>query len=304
MTDIVESAALLALTQVAPAAWYEVSELVEEVGSATAVIAGDVSTGEDRLDHLGQVLAKRVQDGAVEQWRATIDETLTQLPGSSLVTVLDGDYPQNLRAIYNRPPFLFVRGRLEPTDTRSVAVVGTRKASPAGIEQASTLARELAGRGVAVISGLAAGVDTAAHTATLNAGGRTIAVMGTGIDKVYPAANKRLAQQIAETGALVSQFWPGMPPRSQNFPLRNVVTSGIAAGTVVIEASRTSGAKMQARLALEHGKRLFLIEGLVMQEDWARDFARRRGATVVASVEDVVAVLDEDAAPADQMALF
>lgn len=304
VTDAEEQAALLALTQAAPAAWYEVSELVEEVGSASAVLHGQPILEEPRLAHLAQVLRSRVKPDEVTQWRVVVDDLRKRLPDVSLVTVLDEVYPNNLRAIYNRPPFLFVRGTLLPEYARSVAVVGTRGASPEGIAQATKLATELSARGVAVISGLAVGIDTAAHTATLSAGGRTVAVMGTGIDKVYPAENRQLAERIAQEGALISQFWPGMPPRQQNFPLRNVVTSGMAAGTVVIEASSTSGAKMQARLALEHGKRLFLIEGLVMHEKWAQDYARRRGATVVRSVTDVLDVLDGDAEAADQLSLF
>jgi DNA processing protein len=220
--------------------------------------------------------------------------------------VLDENYPSNLRRVYNRPPFLFVRGTLNPGDERSVAVVGTRKASPEGREQARQLATELARRGVTVVSGLAAGIDTEAHTATLAAGGRTLAVMGTGIDRVYPAENRALAERIPAQGAVVSQFWPGSPPRKENFPLRNVVSSGIAMGTVVVEANGVSGARMQARLALEHGKRLFLVEPLVLQEKWAQDYAKRPGATVVKSVDDVLRVLDAEvvADTAPQLSLF
>jgi DNA processing protein len=304
MMDPGEQAALLALTQAAPAAWYEVSELVEEVGSARAVLARSHLPDEPRLARVAEALASTVTDDNVSHWSDVLADLRETHPDVSLVTVLDEQYPANLRLIYNRPPFLFVRGALLGSDERSLAVVGTRSASPEGLHQARRLASELADRGVAVVSGLAAGIDTAAHVAALDAGGRTIAVMGTGIDRVYPAANRFLAQRIAEGGALVSQFWPGMAPRQQNFPLRNVVTSGIAAGTVVIEASSTSGAKMQARLALEHGKRLFLIESLVMHEDWARNYAKRRGATVVRSVDDVLKVLDADLAALDQMALF
>jgi DNA processing protein len=212
----------------------------------------------------------------------------------------------NLRKIYNRPPFLFVRGRLDLSDERSVAVVGTRQASPEGRQQARHLSEELVGRDVTVVAGLALGIDTAAHVAALDSGGRTVAVMGTGIDRVYPAENRSLAEAIPAHGALVSQFWPGTPPRRENFPLRNVVTSGIAMGTVVVEASSTSGAKMQARLALEHGKRLFLVEPLVLHEEWAQRYARRPGATVVTSVDDVVAILDAEVAAerTAQLSLF
>jgi DNA processing protein len=152
------------------------------------------------------------------------------------------------------------------------------------------MARLLAERGVTVVSGLAKGVDASAHAGCLEAGGRTVAVMGTGILNRYPKENTALADRIAAQGALISQFWPDAPPRSHNFPMRNVVTSGISQGTVVIEASSTSGAKMQARLAIEHGKLVFLLDSLVMNQPWARDYVARHGRriVVVRSVDDVI----------------
>jgi DNA processing protein len=210
--------------------------------------------------------------------------------GARLVTVLDADYPGNLRVIVNLPPFLYVRGTLGSEDVRSVAVVGTRSASPEGLSKAGRMARLLTERGVTVVSGMARGIDTAAHLAALDAGGRTIAVMGTGILGRYPKENAALAERITGSGALISQFWPESSPRSQNFPIRNVVTSGISQGTVVIEASATSGAKMQARLAIEHGKMVFFVESLVTEQKWARDYLARHGKriTVVRSVDDVI----------------
>lgn len=208
--------------------------------------------------------------------------------GARLVTVLDDDYPANLRLIWNLPPFLFVRGELRASDALSVAVVGTRQASAEGRRRAQRMAWLLAERGVTVVSGLAAGIDAEAHTAALDSGGRTVAVLGTGITKCYPKENADLAERIATGGgALVSQFWPTAPGATYTFPRRNVVTSGISQGSVVIEASSTSGAKMQARLALEHGKRVFLVRSLVTDQQWARDYLRR-GAIEVSDVEDVI----------------
>ena len=208
--------------------------------------------------------------------------------GARLITVLDDDYPLNLRRIVNLPPFLFVRGELRPDDARSVAVVGTRKATDAGIRRAQRMAGALVDAGVTVVSGLAAGIDTAAHAAALDRGGRTIAVLGTGITKCYPGTNRDLAERIAGGGgALVSQFWPTSSPATWTFPRRNVVTSGISQGTVVIEASATSGAKMQARLALEHGKKVWLIRTLVTEQPWAQRYLER-GAIEVEEPSDVV----------------
>lgn len=207
--------------------------------------------------------------------------------GAHLITVLDQDYPANLRMIPNLPPFLFYRGQLTEEDTRSVAVVGTRRASADGICQAEILARLLGERGITVVSGLARGIDTAAHRSALNADARTIAVLGTGITHCYPGENRDLAEAIAASGALVSQFWPSRPPGRDTFPRRNIVTSGLSQGTVVIEAASTSGAKMQARLALEHGKKVFLVKSLVAGQPWARDYVDRRGAIEVTGVDEI-----------------
>jgi DNA processing protein len=211
--------------------------------------------------------------------------------GARLVTVLDAHYPANLRLIPNLPPFLFYRGEVKDEDVRSVAVVGTRDASEDGIQRARRMSALLAKRGVTVISGLAKGIDTAAHRAALDAGGRTIAVLGTGITKCYPSENHGLAEEIATQGALVSQFWPTRSPGKDTFPRRNVVTSGLSQGTVVIEATRTSGAKMQARLALEHGKKVFLIRSLVTDQKWAKDYVLKRGAIEVGDVGEVIRYL-------------
>lgn len=302
--DLRERAAALALTEASPGPWYEVADVVEEAGSALAVIDRTHTFYEEPQAVIANRLADRTTDEMIDRWAGVIETTLSGSPDTRLVTVMDEDYPANLRRIYDRPPFLFVRGTLVEEDARSVAIVGTRRASDEGRALARDMAAALAERGVTVISGLAAGIDTEAHTATLDAGGRTIAVMGTGIDRVYPKENAGLAERIAGQGALLSQFWPGAPPRGSNFPLRNVVTSGVAIGTVVIEASSTSGAKMQARLALEHGKRLFLVESLVLQEEWAQRYRTRRGAKVVHGVDDVVAELEAEREPVTELQLF
>lgn len=212
--------------------------------------------------------------------------------GARLTTVLDEDYPPNLRLVSNLPPFLFMRGLpLEDADLRSIAVVGTRQASDSGRRRAERLARELVHASVTVVSGLAAGIDTCAHTTALEEGGRTVAVIGTGVTKSYPKQNADLAEQIAEKGIIVSQFWPSTGPARWTFPRRNVVMSGIAQGTVVVEASSTSGAKMQARLALEHGKKAFLLRTLVTDQPWAQKYIADRGAIEVADIGDVLSQL-------------
>lgn len=299
-----EQAAVLAVVESFTGSWHVAADLIESAGGALALLEGSRGVLDEDESQAADSLTPRVTEAAIARWVEWLDTHLTPDADVAMLTVSDAEYPTNLRAIYNRPPFLFVKGELRPGDQQSIAVVGTRKASERGLAVAGKIAADLAEAGVTVISGMARGVDTAAHTAALDAGGRTVAVMGTGIEKVYPAENKPLAGRITEAGALVSQFWPTAPPRSTNFPIRNVVTSGLAVGTLVVEASATSGAKMQARLALEHGKRLFLVRSLVMQEDWAKSYAKRPGTTVVSSTDDIIRVLVEFARPAEQLSLM
>ncbi|HXP56475.1 MAG TPA: DNA-processing protein DprA [Streptosporangiaceae bacterium] len=234
------------------------------------------------------VLRRGIGDPDALGGRVAAEIAAAERAGAELVTVLDEGYPANLRLISNRPPFLFYRGTLAGVDARSVAVVGTRDASEAGLGRAAEVAGRLAEQHVTVVSGLARGIDTAAHRAALERGGRTIAVLGTGITGCYPPENRELAGQITGAGALVSQFWPTQGPHRDSFPRRNVVTSGLSQGTVVIEASHTSGAKMQARLALEHGKRVFLLEALVDGQDWARKYVGRPGAITIGGADEVL----------------
>ncbi|MDP9233614.1 MAG: DNA-processing protein DprA [Actinomycetota bacterium] len=303
MTPSSEQAALLALIGALNRGeeWYRTATMVDDARSARRVLDRDWNGFEPFDVEAAEALAGRVQNEDLDRYEDLIRSLETQ--GISLVTVLDDEYPANLREIYNRPPFLFVRGRMR-TDERAVAIVGTRRASDRGRKVASELATELSRHDVTVLSGLALGIDGAAHTATLDAGGRTVAVLGTGILKVYPTEHAELAERIVKNGgALVSQFWPDAPPTRYSFPMRNVVMSGMAMGTVVVEASSTSGARMQARLALEHGKQLFLLEELVLQEEWARRYSERMATTVVRSVEDVLAVLDRLQRPIEQLTL-
>ena len=234
---------------------------------------------------------RRLRDARDElnEHRAWVEALLrdTAADGIRLTTVLDDDYPANLRLIHNLPPFLFYRGELRPEDARAVAVVGTRSPTEQGLRRARQLATRLGEDGVVVLSGLARGIDTAAHEAALAAGGRTIAVLGTGIRRTYPPENEELAERIAVSGALVSQFWPDTPPRQDTFPRRNIVMSGLGQGTVVVEAAATSGAKMQARFAIEHGKRVFLLSSLVRERPWAKAYLER-GAVEVAGTEDIL----------------
>lgn len=301
MADLDEQAAVLALVWATEGEWYRTATLIEAAESALRVLRRDWNGLEPFDVEKAERLSARVTAESLERSKRFIAELRGR--GITILTVLDDSYPVNLRFVYNRPPVLFVQGSLLEEDNRAVAVVGTRLPSQEGLRQAKRLARELARNGVTVLSGLALGIDTAAHEAALDARGRTVAVMGTGIDRVYPPTNASLAQRIAGQGALVSQFMPDAPPTRYSFPLRNVVMSGMAVGTVVVEAGSTSGAKMQARFALEHGKRLFLLDSLVTRQEWAQRYARHPGSTVVKSVDDILEVLVSLAKPVKQLAL-
>lgn len=280
---------LLALCKVKGVNWHLIARETQRPGGLDRLWAG--SPVEASVEAVKAAEAIRAIAGAQDEYAAAARAELDKVSQGDvrLVTVIDNGFPPNLRLVHNPPPFLFVRGRITEDDLRSVAVVGTRQASEAGVKRAERMAGELVRRGVTVVSGLARGIDTAAHTAAFDAGGRTIAVIGTGINRHYPAENRDLAERIAAggQGAVVSQFWPDAPPATYTFPRRNVTMSGIAQGTVVIEASSTSGAKMQARIALEHGKKVFLIKSLTEHQEWARSYVQTRGAIQVEDVEDV-----------------
>jgi len=190
-----------------------------------------------------------------------------------VLTVLGRRYPDNLRTIHDRPPILFVRGELIPGDARSIAIVGTRRPTQQGVETAQSIVRDVASTGYAIVSGLAQGIDTAAHVTTLESGGRTVAVIGTGLRRSYPATNADLQSRLARESAVISQFWPDQPPTQKTFPMRNVVMSGFAVATVVVEASDTSGARMQARFALGHG-RAVCLQRRVLGHDCAQHYAQ------------------------------
>lgn len=299
-----EQAAVLALVSKTEGKWYRVGALVEEVGSALRVVNGGVSEVQSMDLRDVDDLATSVSDDDVARFAQQIEDLGRK--GVGLLTVLEDDYPSNLREVYNKPPFIWVRGELVPADRRSVSVVGTRRASPEGKKLARRLASELASQGVTVLSGLALGIDTEAHEGALDARGRTIAVLGHGIDRpVYPKENEGLARRIVEggSGAVLSQFWPDAPPTRYSFPMRNAITSAMGVGTVVIEAHGRSGAKNQATQCLDHGKLLFLVERLVLHEDWAKRYAERPGARVVRDVDDVLSGLTAVLEAPEQLAL-
>jgi len=204
--------------------------------------------------------------------------------------ILDDDtYPTALREITDPPPVLYVRGTITPADDWAIAVVGTRRASQYGRHVTDRIVAEIAQAGVTVVSGLALGIDTSAHRAALAAGGRTIGVLGSGLDRLYPPSNRSLADQIAESGAVISEYPLGVPPDAQHFPRRNRIVSGLSRGVLVVEADHKSGAMITATQAAEQGRDVFAVPGSILSPlSVGPHQLLREGAKLVADASDIL----------------
>ncbi len=208
--------------------------------------------------------------------------------GAVIVTLLDRQYPPLLKQLPDAPPVLYVRGTLLPGDELSIAVVGTRRASTYGRQVCEKLVSEIAGRGVTVVSGMARGIDAIAHRVALAAGGRTIAVIGCGIDVVYPPEHASLARDIVTNGAIVSEYGLGIPPDSGNFPARNRIISGMTRSTLVVEAGETSGALITANFAVEQGRDVLAVPGSILADGCiGTNRLIQQGAKLVQTVNDI-----------------
>ena len=263
--------------------------LLKEFGSPEAVFAAS----------LGSLKAIVKADVAAEIGKGISDDLLTPTlawledGNNCIVTLADSDYPQALLNIPDPPLLLYVKGRLDLLNRPALAVVGSRNATPQGIHNAEAFAKSLSDAGLCVISGMAHGIDAAAHRGALrcqgnNCGG-SIGVVGTGLDKVYPAANRDLAHLLAGQGALISEFPLGTPPLAANFPRRNRIISGMSAGCLVVEASLQSGSLITARLALEQGRDVFAIPGSIHAPQSKGCHALlKQGAKLVETAQDIL----------------
>lgn len=222
---------------------------------------------------------------------ATWDKIAAQ--GIQVVTWADDTYPERLHTIDAAPPVLYMRGELSSTDAWAVAIVGTRRATRYGRQVADELAAALAAQGITVVSGLARGVDGVAHRAALRAGGRTLAVLGSGVDKIYPPEHRHLADEIRAHGAILSDYAPGTPPDAVNFPPRNRIIAGLSLATVVVEAGESSGALITARFALEQGREVFAVPGSIYAPlSVGPNRLIRDGARPLLSVDDLLDALN------------
>lgn len=303
-----EHASLAALIRAQIVPVHTLAALVDAYGSAVRLVQ---LSEDDRLflpPTAAHELVGAISDADVS--RALTQVELWKRQDFRVLSVLDPEYPELLHDIFNRPPLLFIRGDSTSPVPRppAIAVVGARAASDAGIQRARRVSRELVEAGFAVYSGLAKGIDTAAHRAALEVNGSTSAVMGTGLDRIFPPENEDLAQTIVEAGGLLfSQFFPEQPPARWTFPMRNVVMSGLALATVVVEASETSGARLQARVALQHGRTVFLLRSLVVQHEWAQKYvsagAYGTKAIEISWTQDIVDRLRGSTLPAVSIAV-
>lgn len=262
--------------------------LIDTFGSAAAALAASRA-------QLAPLLEKEALDALLDDAgrpAAEAAQAWAETPGCSLLTLLDDDYPTQLAATHGPPPLLFARGRRELLAQPMLAIVGSRQATPGGRESARVFAQRLAEAGYTIVSGLASGIDAAAHQGALTAPASSVGVIGTGIDRVYPASNRALAHRLGEEGLILSEFPLGMKPLAGNFPRRNRIIAGLAAGCLVVEANVQSGSLITARLALEAGREVLAVPGSILNPQ-ARGCHKliKEGAILAETVDDVLAAL-------------
>jgi len=266
-----------------------ICELMNRFGSAEAILKAD----KKQLSEIPSVsvkLAERIRNCDTDDASDMVAKIKKANWGFFLLD--DPDYPDSLKNIADPPPYLFYEGALKKSDQLAIAIVGSRQASESGLIFANNLGSALAQKGVTVISGMARGIDTAAHKGALEAGGRTIAVWGSSFDIIYPPENRNLAEKIIESGCLISEFLPGTIPNGPNFPRRNRIISGISQGIVIIEAAEKSGALSTANHALSQNREVFAVPGSPRSAT-SRGTNRliKEGATLLTSVEDIFEAL-------------
>jgi len=240
-----------------------------------------------QIPDIGEVLAQNIKN--FKLWEeAEKQSSRVGKEGVRFITLRSPEYPANLKNIYDPPPFLFLKGKIKIDDQKALAIVGTRTPSPYGKLIAEKITRELAEKGMTIISGFARGIDSISHHHALEAKGRTIGVLGSGLDVIYPPENTKLAQRIEKDGAMISEFLLGTQPEGTNFPKRNRLISGLSLGVIIIEAGIKSGALITAKLALEQGREVFAIPGNISSKgSEGTNWLIKKGAVLVTRSEDI-----------------
>ncbi len=236
-------------------------------------------------------VAQSIASGCTFEDAAAQHERMVEA-GAELVTIGDPRYPSSLREIFDPPVVLFARGRIELLQSLMLGIVGTRRPTPYGIAAAERLAADLAHAGLTVVSGMARGIDTAAHKGAISTGGDTVAVLGCGVDVVYPSENRKLAADLATKGLIISEFPMGATAFPQNFPIRNRIISGMSVGVLVVEGAQYSGSAITAKLAMDQGREVFAVPGNITSKlSWAPNLLIKQGAKLVQDWNDVITEL-------------
>jgi len=283
----------LALRMVPGLGTRRIVQLLERMQTPQAIFRA--SPSELEAAGLTGAVARSVASGCSFEDAATQQQKLRDA-GAELVTLSDSRYPEALRRIFDPPPMLFARGSVELLASICIGVVGTRHPTPYGVAAAERLSGDLARAGVTIVSGMARGIDTASHKAALAAQGKTLAVLGCGVDVVYPSENRKLAAEIAAKGLIVSEFPMASTAFPQNFPIRNRVISGISAGILVVEGAQYSGSSITARLAIDQGREVFAVPGNITSKmSWGPNLLIKQGAKLIQDWNDVVVDLPPSA---------
>jgi DNA processing protein len=278
---------LIALNLIDDIGIQTVRRLIEHFKKPSEVFKAGLN-GLMEVSGIGSLKAKSIS--SFSDW-SKVDKIIEQIYKSNMkvINYTDDTYPELLKQIHDPPILLFIKGQLIPADKLAIAVVGTREVTSYGRDVTQRLSTALAEMGITIVSGLARGVDTIAHLSALDAGGRTIAVLGSGLDIIYPYENKGLFNRIIEQGAVISEFLPGTPPQKYNFPARNRIVSGLSLGVLVTEAPMQSGALITAQHAIDQNREVFAVPGNIMSNKADGNHKLiKDGAKFVSSVEDIL----------------
>ena len=275
-----ETLALVALLQQDKAKWSDIRMQLEETAATELLLRTSNATLLD--DPVAESIAAAEEQ--ISGWTRS---------GIHVDSIYDAAYPAQLRMVHDFPPLLFSKGSFDESDDQAVAIVGTRNPSNGALGFIQEVVPMIAHRGHSIVSGLARGVDTAAMRASLDAGNRTVGVVGTGIRRYYPAENREIQDEVAANHLLLSQFWPDAPPTRQSFPMRNVVMSGFSGLTLIVEAGENSGTRIQARAATKHGRPLIISRAVYLQTRWGKDLVDRGlDVTVVGNAREAVSAVE------------
>lgn len=279
--------ALLCLNMIKGLGPVKIRRLIEHFKKPKDILSAGVNKLRN-VEGIDEILAGSIRSHSKEVPLEKELKLIKEL-GLRILSILDDGYPKNLKETYDPPVIIYVKGIIKKEDDLSISIVGTRQPSYYGLSQAEKFSYVLASRGITVVSGMARGVDSASHKGALKAGGRTIAVLGSGLGIIYPSENRELFERISANGAVISEFPIKTPPNRENFPRRNRIISGLSLGTLVVEAAKNSGSLITARFALEQNREVFALPGNVSSSgSIGTNKLIKEGAKLVEGIEDII----------------